>query len=393
MENLRHPKQKSIGELFFNRLAFWLSVLLACLLPLLSSYDAKLAAALIISICATGALASGRLKPIKRHEFTFWMFTLLGALLIVLNRRSVGTASLLLDLIGAALVYTVFSRTPNDKREWITIGNAYSVGCTIAAGVVALNWIIGNATESGRYTVGETNPNFIAYALATGTAIIYTTYCNTRRTNTSILLTLFAVIMIGLGILLTGSRGASIAYLIMLFIFSIRNLTRKKIVRTIILISASATIPTLLYLTLPETIQSRLIATDAETLDDLSSGRAVQWALAFDLISKEPTIGHGVNMFAKEYGDDLQLHNVFLNIAVELGIPALLLYTLGIKSILSHPLSAISERKNKLAILGLFFSWLIIAMTGVWAYAPAAWFAFGWISTIHTYQINTTSRK
>lgn len=142
---------------------------------------------------------------------------------------------------------------------------------------------------------------------------------------------------------------------------------------------------------IPQAIIDRLTFStyNSQDANQFASNRLDQWPVALDLISRHPFQGNGPHAFetynAAYIGvDEIQLHNVFLNISVEYGLFGLFLYLIVIFSIVYSIWEKNDPDWSKWIAVILLFSWFIIAFTGIWAYSVPAWFLFAWLMRIPT---------
>ena len=207
-------------------------------------------------------------------------------------------------------------------------------GC-IASGIMILFPVSSGFTDEGRRTImllGSTlDPNVVASIILLGTQIsIGEFYKVNRRSIWFIALAVWQII----GILLTGSRGALIAFVVGFIIETILKLAhngeRKKAIRVSFL---GVVAVTFILGILPENLlQTRFSKENIFGLNELVSGshnRYTIWMYAGMLIRKNPIFGYGCGNFFSSIATVYKTcasHNLYILLMVEGGLIGILFF-------------------------------------------------------------------
>lgn len=340
-------------------------------LPFHSSFYVKTGFLItLISLCFIDILRKKTLRLIWQEIFMF-LFFIMAMTHYVLNgfytQKNLNT--LIFYYITPFLMLFTVRRLWKTRSNWLVLGYAYLAGCVTSTIVLIYKWIVEGMTT--RLSIGELNANYISYSLVTGIVVgVSLILFSKKKFQIRALLATIAFLLIG--ILLGGTRGSLVSILSLLFAYSFFNF-RRNLFKTIIILIVFISFGVFLFDNIPETISSRIL--NAST-DDVTTGRSYVWSLAASYILENPLIGYGIDYFKQHNAEEIGVHNVFLSILIEFGAIGLLLYIPVFFSIffIKHQSSEVKQAR-------IFFiiSWIPIAMTGVWEYSMAAWFAFSWL--------------
>jgi O-antigen ligase len=157
---------------------------------------------------------------------------------------------------------------------------------------------------------------------------------------------------------------------------------RKNFVRSIASIALVCACLYLFFDYLPDSVADRmtffsgLIFGSGDAID--LSGREDAWPIAINLFLDNMVFGIGFGAFRAANPDGISVHNVFLTMASETGIPGLLIFLFTIAAIFRRVIFKSKNPEIRKGGLLLMATWLPIAMTGVWEASAVAWMAFGW---------------
>lgn len=206
----------------------------------------------------------------------------------------------------------------------------------------------------------------------------------------------FLLAAVGLELLALGvtySRGGITATLLALFALFVYHRTRAiGLVRAIVSALFAAVLFIMVFLVVPNPIQKGLFRTEYET----AYGRLPLIEVAFNLIRHHPLLGAGLNNYvhlARQYDYTPEqltsvwnspVHNLFLFIAGELGLPGLLCFLIFLISVLTavYPAMRSSDPFLLCTGAGIFFG--ILAFCGhaqvdysIWTQNRQLWFLLG----------------
>jgi len=172
---------------------------------------------------------------------------------------------------------------------------------------------------------------------------------------------LAALAVSGLGLVLTYTRGAWIAVIVavMLQVVLMRMWVPAMLVGLVLL-------PGLLVA--PPEMLERLKSILEYTNDPSASNRLILWPQVIGLIANQPLTGYGLNSLAVEQATGSHhAHNIFLDFAVNLGVPALLLFVALVTYVLGRAFATVrrSDRlEDRDLLIGLGTATLSILLAG-----------------------------
>jgi O-antigen ligase len=345
--------------------------------PLGYSYELKFAATALFFVVLLFSMATGTYKKISLTEIYVFLFSILAVSFTVFRDPEYSVAGIF-DLIGMACFFLAVYRITNDVDAWRFLGYAYIAGCLYASSLTIINWATGTGVQS-RFSANElVNANFVAYSIATAMSVIIGLIWSqkniTKLQNYSFIL---ITVIFGISIFLTGCRGAAVGYIfgLVLYVARIFSLKLETGIRLIFAITITVII---VNFALPDSLKDRFYLVEAYAGQDLTAGRIDQWPVASDLIQLEPVFGNGPDAFSAISVGNLQVHNAFLGVTIAFGALGMVIYTLIVQSAcgIFQPRNSDMFRWSGLV---MFFVWLPIALTGVWAYSIPAFFGFAWI--------------
>lgn len=218
-------------------------------------------------------------------------------------------------------------------------------------------------------------------------------------------------ILLGITLLVfTYSRGAWLAFLIILLLFGLLKY-RKLLFKSLIIVVLS----TLLLWGIDNFFQKnynfspllnfapsrRLIETFSLQPYTSSFWRIELWQEMIDVFWKRPILGHGLGSFEEEalkqrgfYAGSLEAHNDFLHLSVELGIIGLVSYILLILIVLKNIIKIYRKTEDKnfkifiLSFLCLFISlFLVSSVENILRNTIVQWCFWAWAGCVFSYSV------
>ncbi|HYG99970.1 MAG TPA: O-antigen ligase family protein [Terriglobales bacterium] len=230
-------------------------------------------------------------------------------------------------LLGLFLVYlaAVSIRISPKELSWVT--TLAIAGGVLASIMSASAFYQGQTfTRAARSTImqdgRESDPNYYAAALLLPLALAVGDFLSAKGVFRRVAMAAGAGV-ITIAILLTMSRGALLAVIVMIIVYSIRYRLTWKIVAPIAILAGGLAI-------VPDLFFSRL----GEAAESGGAGRLDIWIAGLNALKHYAFFGGGFNNFPSVYamfsgyaptfrGYDRDAHNMYLALAVELGIPGL----------------------------------------------------------------------
>lgn len=245
------------------------------------------------------------------------------------------------------------------------------------------------------------NTNFMGNFLSMGIPIFSMVYILKNRK-----LSLLTSLIIFFGIIACGARSSWLAFttfFIILLAYLIQTKNKEYIKRTGILLVCFTLIFTYLFTAKNSFTKSKVnavksditIATTQGITNKMGSGRIQIWKITIELIKKYPIFGVGTDNLKKGIRDNLtdesidfmlrtkqqidKAHNEYLQYAVTLGIPAMLIYIGFVLLILKDNIKEIETNNMKLILYLIVVSYLVQAFFNISTIgiAPLFWMALG----------------
>lgn len=323
-------------------------------------------------------LVQGRLELPSRAAlwwslFIFWSgASVVWALDPQLVLQRLPTAS---GLLAFYLITVSFRMT---RKEFYSVLGFAMVGGIAGASYAALQFFHGGGVPLIRASIGRTNPNEFALSLLLPLSIAIGAFLSlhNRIPRTAILA---AIGVIGIGILISMSRGALIAVgvLILTYIRKFRMNWRMSIA-LLVLLSLLLAVPNLFF----ERIEG--------TVADRGAGRFDIWQAGFEAAKNHSIVGVGLDNFPLAFdryakyetvfrGYRRAPHNIYLGTLTELGIIGFLLFLASVRSELQaiEKLKVAAKRVPMVvACEGACFSILIVGLSKDILWDKVFWFSW-----------------
>jgi O-antigen ligase len=341
-----------------------------------------------------------------RKNILNWLFLIFGFLGILSTIFSVNIYSSfygypavfygIFTIVNLIIVYFIFAHLIRDEKPVISILNI-SVITAVAASIYGFLQYFNvidvsgfSQSETGRIfsTLGHAN-HFGAY-LGMNLLIALGLIFAFGKKKKYYLLYIFAIFLFIASIFLTASRGALLAVVIsMIFFFVIlfiwhfsvirKNIKKFTVISGIIILILALSI-CLNYQKISSLKIFERIKTTVEAIQKGDYPDRISWALsAFEMIKEKPLIGFGVSTFNDIYNKyrrtdykvpgDIQdeitpenAHNDYLTLAIEQGLPALIIFLLIIIIFFHQTLRTIFQNKKNIlsiCLLGILSAILV----------------------------------
>lgn len=251
---------------------------------------------------------------------------------------------------------------------------------SIAIFLVALFGAAGNKMVAGRIAVGGTyDPNDLALILVMSLPLMYYLLEAEAGWRRKALMGMMVVILFIIP--LTGSRGGILALgAVLAAIILKRGLTKSiRLFFAIILMAAIV-----VSVTPAEHLErfKTIVSIEEDYNMDAQGGRIAIWKRSMKLIAANPLLGSGGGTFmvaegtTHEYGKWSAAHNSFIQIAVELGIIALVIQLLMIRQIIIMARNASSSWLGK-GVEVAMYAYCVGGFFLSWAYTYLLYFVIG----------------
>jgi O-antigen ligase len=272
-------------------------------------------------------------------------------------------------------------------QEQMRLMQAYVLG-TIVSGVDTVYLYLSHQESAyQRYSGAGLNANDLGLIVALSIPISY--YLLIQSSKPIVWVYRLQLALAGTTILLTASRGATLAGVVAFAIVPLTHTSLTTRQRILILVTASLLIYGALAF-VPATSWERLSTMPDEFSQGTLTGRTIIWKTGWDLFRANPYLGIGANTFrliasrllAEPIPTDqvgLQsmpaAHNTFLSVLVEQGIVGFAVFC-GILGVLVLSLGAMPIFQRKFWIVCLAV-WVVGVAGLTWEMRKATWFLFG----------------
>ncbi|MEU8168560.1 O-antigen ligase family protein [Micromonospora sp. NPDC049004] len=288
---------------------------------------------------------------------------------------------------SACLVFIAARHIIRNKSYFITVAYAHLAGC-VATCFTLITGARGNADQRDaildynvRYGVDGININYTAYSLATGAVLAVVLLHVGPRSRAMRAVLVVTLLALAYGVLLTGSKGATLGLVLGAAILALSRITSK-----FAWTMTRVCVPVLILL-LPFTAAS-LFSSTAQRLDGLFgretgdlSGRLEVWPVAISAWMEHPFAGLGPGVFRLENPYQIGPHNLLLTVGTDLGLIGVLLY--GSTMIAALTYAARNAGHTGRVLAGLFATSLLpIWLSGHWEYAQGAWLVLALLSVV-----------
>lgn len=360
------------------RYLFGAVVLISTIWFHVATYAVLLFAAVIAILQKPGRLVllAHKWKMVFAFLFAVWSVT------SIYFAQGFESWGLIAQYVGPPLVILVTLTVCRREKGWHLLGFCYLLGCAIAC--ANLLWNVHNAItyeNTGRYSAGNLNPNYLAYCLCTSIPVAFSFLARSRFRTPQVAVYSTGLLVTAGCVVLTGSRGGFLALILTVpltfFLVIYSKLSRKWVLLIAgIAVALGISFFTVLHEYLPLRLQ-QLFDIEYLLTQDVSNSRLVLWSEAFTRFLSHPVFGVGGGMINREYG--LRAHNSFIGVATEYGVIGLFFYLGAVIAVFGENLRARRHMMENSAGLLLFLVWLVISLTGVWDVALPAWFAGVWL--------------
>lgn len=368
-----------------QRLAYWALLLYvftipwedAILIPGLGTVS-RLAGLLALGVGFAYLLFSGSMRLHRLHVVAIG-FVLLSAASFYWSIDDTETISRTFQYTLLFGFYWLLYNVLNRPRLIQGVLGAYVLGAYVGALDTLRNYLSNKATLYSRYAATGFDPNDLSFVLVLAIPLAWYLNLKLEKSGWVWVYRLYPLVALA-AIFLTGSRagliGASVA---LLFVFLTIGHANWRI-RALITVFGLVVLWMIPVIIPPETI-SRLATLGEELSSGTLNDRADIWAVGYQVFADHPILGVGSGGYGTAMNPELRdwkaPHNVFLSVAVDLGIVGLslflLLYIGALASALQLPFV---ERTLWVILLGIL---LLTFLSLNWEWRKQTWFVLGMI--------------
>lgn len=348
--------------------------------------SARLVGMITLGLGAFALVERGRIRRPAPGHLVMALFVLLSALSYMWSLYPEGTIIQVFTYIQLfAMVWFIWEFAPHE-REQIWLMRAYVFG-TFVSGIDTVYRFLSHQ-ESGyqRYAGAGLDANDLGLMMALSIPISY--YLLLRHRGKLAWVFMLQLILAAMTLLLTASRGASLAGIVASAIVPVTYgyLTggRKLLVLLTVGVLACCSI-----IFVPASSWERLTTLPDEFAKGTLTGRRVIWAAGWEVFRYHPLFGIGANAFrpivSRVLGEPIRFnlpgmppappaHNTFLSVLVEEGVIGLAVYCMLLGTLL-FSLKAIPSLSRKVWIVCLL-AWVVGVSSLTWEMRKPTWFLF-----------------
>jgi O-antigen ligase len=327
----------------------------------------------------------GRIRYPSFGHFSMALFVVFAALSYLWSLYPEGTLVQMFTYIQLFVMSWLIWELASGVREQIRLMQAFVFGTFVSGTDTVYRFLSHQESDYQRYAGAGLNANDLGLIMALSIPVSYYLLIQTR--GKMVWIYRLQLILAGTTIVLTASRGATLAAVVALAIVPLthaRLTARKKLAA---LVTISLLVTGALFLA-PETSWERLSTTPNEFEHGTLTGRTLVWAAGWELFREHPILGVGANAFRITVSRVLTepirpddptpappAHNTFLSVLVEQGMIgfALFGFMLGVLAVSLKGMPALPRQ--------VWFVCLAVWVVGVsgltWEMRKPTWFLFG----------------
>lgn len=289
------------------------------------------------------------------------------------------TRQLSSELVMCLIIFLGVRTVAGSRRGAITICLAFLAACGIAvAQLVSQAPAVGlDITQAKDYqaTLTGLNRNAVAYTLSAGVFVLAVAAHLNRMIRAAALL---VTPLLYLGALLTGGLGGTVGVALATVVWVIPPRVRGRLLKPI-----SASLAAFAVLLISGRIDQQVDQKVGEVVPGAGlHGRSEVWATARDVFFEHPFFGLGGGALPAFHVDEINAHNVVLDVATGLGVLGLgTLLWLSVQFV--RTVRTIKDRTLRGLLGGTLAASLAPSLlTGYWYQSPALWVVLGLAATI-----------
>jgi O-antigen ligase len=283
-----------------------------------------------------------------------------------------------------ALVWLIWELAPR-VQEQMRLMQAYVFGSFISGMDTVYQFLSHQESAYQRYAGARLDANDLGLIMALSIPMSY--YLLIENKGWMVWVYRVQLILAGTTILLTASRGATLATVVALAIVPLTQARLTGRQRIALLLTVSLLVYGAL-LFVPSTSWERLSTLPSEFTQGTLTGRTIIWKAGWEIFRAHPFLGIGANAFrlivSRVLADPIHLderdpappaHNTFLSVLVEQGVVGFTVFC-ALLGALALSLSGLPPFQQRLWIVSLAV-WVVGVSSLTWEMRKPTWFFFG----------------
>jgi O-antigen ligase len=284
------------------------------------------------------------------------------------------------------MVWLIWELAPGTQQQ-TRLMQAYVLGTLVSAIDTAYQFLSHQESAYQRYAGARLDANDLGLIMALSIPVSY--YLLIRSKGWMVWVYGLQLVLAGTTVLLTASRGGTLASLVALSIVPLTHARLTAGQRIAVLLMVSLLISGAV-LFVPSTSWERLSTMPDEFAQGTFTGRTIIWKAGWEIFRGHPFLGIGANAFrpivSRVLAEPIRLdqsalpaappaHNTFLSVLVEQGVVGLALFC-AMLGVLSLSLRALPAFPQKLWIVCMGV-WMVGVSSLTWEMRKPTWFFFG----------------
>jgi O-antigen ligase len=282
------------------------------------------------------------------------------------------------------LVWLIWELSPR-AREQTRLMQAYVFGTFVSGIDTVYLFLSHQESVYRRYAGARLDANDLGLMMALSIPVSY--YLLIQSKGRIAWAYRLQLLLAGTTVLLTASRGATLASLVALAIVPLTHTRLTARQRIAVLLTVSLLVCAT-FLFVPESSWERLSTTPNELAKGTLTGRRLIWAAGWEIFRDHPLLGIGANAFrplvSRELAEPIRLderdpappaHNTFLSVLVEQGVIGFALFS-ALLAVLALSLRTLPPFPQRLWIVCLGV-WVVGVSSLTWEMRKPTWFFFG----------------
>jgi len=331
-------------------------------------------------------LERGRIRRPAAGHFMLLLFVASAAATNLWSLYPEGTLTQTITYVQLfALVWLIWELAPQALQQK-RLMQAYILGTFVSGGDTIYRYLINDQSAYQRYAGSGLDANDLGLMMALSIPLSY--FLLIQEKGSLVWLYRLQLVLAGTTILLTASRGATLACLVALAIVPVthaRLAARKKL--ALLLTLAILIVGVLVFV--PATSWERLSTVPSELEHGTLTGRTLIWKAGWQIFREHPYVGIGSNAFriivCRVLEEPIRLddptspappaHNTFLSVLVEEGVIGFAVFA-GMLVVLGLSLKSLPPLEQKLWAVFLAV-WVVGVSSLTWEMRKPTWFFFG----------------
>jgi O-antigen ligase len=338
-----------------------------------------------VGLGALAIIERGRVRKPALGHVVMAMFVVLAVLSFLWSLYPEGTLIEAFSYVQLfTMVWLIWELAPG-VQEQMHLMRAYVFG-TFVSGIDTLYLFLSHQESVyQRYAGAKLDANDLGLIMALSIPMSY--YLLIQNHGRMVWVYRVHLILAGTTILLTASRGATLATVVALTIVPLTQARLGGRQRVALLLTVILLIGGILFF-VPETSWERLATVPSEFEQGTFTGRTIIWKAGWEIFRAHPFVGIGANAFrvivSRELAEPIRMgdadpappaHNTFLSVLVEQGVLGFAVFC-GMLGALAVSLRGMPPFPQRLWIVSLAV-WVVGVSSLTWEMRKPTWFFFG----------------